>query len=177
MTDRQLDRAPTVFEGQRFRVVAMELTCRQGGTGCREVVMPANAVVIVPMLDPETVVMIRNKRFAIGQTLWELPAGTLESGEAPQDGAARELLEETGYEATELTPLIEFYPSPGFCTELMTMFRATGLTFHGQNLDDTEQLTVELVPLDDAVQMVRDNRVRDGKTIAAMLYHMRFPDH
>ncbi len=140
----------------------------------REVVVPANAVVILPMLDDDTVILIRNERFAVGQTLWELPAGTLEDGENPALCAGRELLEETGYAAAEVQRLIEFYPTPGFCTELLTAFLARNLTFRGQDLDETERITTEAIGLNQSIQMVRDNRIRDAKTIATLLYYQTF---
>ena len=140
----------------------------------REVVQPADAVVVLPMLDKDTVVLIRNERFAVGQTLWELPAGTLESGEDPTLCAGRELLEETGYMAGEVTRLLAFYPTPGFCTELLTAFLAQNLEFKCQNLDETERITTEAVPLNESIHMIRDNRIRDAKTIATLLYYQTF---
>ncbi len=163
-----------LFHGVRFDVRGVELSQRSGGTIRREVVVPASAVVMLPMLDDKTVVLIRNERFAVGQTLWELPAGTLEAGEDPALCAARELLEETGYAGAEVTRLIEFYPSPGFCTELLTAYLARDLTFRGQDLDETERITTEAVALDQSIQMVRDNRIRDAKTIATLLYYQTF---
>ena len=136
--------------------------------------MPADAVVILPMLDDQTVVLIRNERFAVGQTLWELPAGTIEKGEDPLVCAGRELREETGYEAAKIDRLIEFYPSPGFCTELLTTFLARDLVFKGQELDETERITTEAIPLKESIQMVRDNRIRDAKTAATLLYYQTF---
>lgn len=165
---------PVLFRGTRFDVQSIALKRRSGGLMHREVVVPANAVVVLPMLDDETVVLIRNERFAVGQTLWELPAGTLEDGENPALCAGRELLEETGYAASEVTRLIEFYPTPGFCTELLTAFLARDLTFRGQDLDETERITTEAVPLNQSIQMVRDNRIRDAKTIATLLYYQTF---
>ena len=168
-TDKQV-----LFHGTRFDVRQIELARRSGGTMRREVVVPANAVVVLPMLDEKTVVLIRNERFAVGQTLWELPAGTLEAGEDTALCAGRELLEETGYAAAEVTRLIDFYPSPGFCTELLTAFLARELVFRGQDLDETERITTEAVPLIESIQMVRDNRIRDAKTIATLLYYQTF---
>lgn len=165
---------PVLFRGTRFDVQGVELARRCGGVMRREVVVPANAVVILPMLDDDTVVLIRNERFAIGQTLWELPAGTLEEGENPALCAARELLEETGYAAAGVQRLIEFYPSPGFCTELLTAYLARDLTFRGQDLDETERITTEAIGLNQSIQMVRDNRIRDAKTIATLLYYQTF---
>ena len=165
---------PILYRGTRFDVQSVTLDKRSGGVMHREIVVPANAVVILPMLDEQTVVLIRNERFAVGQTLWELPAGTLEAGENPALCAARELIEETGYAAAELTRLIEFYPSPGFCTECLTAFMAHTLNFQGQRLDETEKITTEATPLEQSIQMVRDNTIRDAKTIATLLYYQTF---
>lgn len=168
------DNATKVYTGARFDIVELSLPKRGGGEMTRQVVAPADAVVILPLLDPETVVLIRNERFAVDQTLWELPAGTLEAGEDLAVCAGRELAEETGYEAKAMERLLSFYPSPGFCTEKLTAFRATGLTFRGQDLDETERITVEPTPLAEALAMVKDNRIRDAKTIATLLYHATF---
>ncbi len=165
---------PILFQGSRFAVRGVALPRRSGGAMTREVVQPADAVVVLPMLDEDTVVLIRNQRFAVGQTLWELPAGTIEVGEDPALCAGRELLEETGYAASEITRLIEFSPTPGFCTELLTAFLARELAFRGQDLDETERITTEAVPLNESIQMVRDNRIRDAKTIATLLYYQTF---
>ena len=171
--DGQSDHS-VLYQGARFTVRQLELARRSGGSIRREVVVPANAVVVLPMLDEQTVVLIRNERFAVGQTLWELPAGTLEAGEDLALCAGRELLEETGYAASEVTRLIEFYPTPGFCTELLTAFLARDLAFRGQDLDETERITTAVIPLNESIQMIRDNRIRDAKTIATLLYYQTF---
>lgn len=166
--------AERLLEGVRFDVYAVGYPKRSGGHKRREVVVPADAVVILPLLDDDTVVLIRNERFAVNQTLWELPAGTLEPGENPDLCAARELQEETGYAADRVDRLTEFYTTPGFCTEKMTAYRATGLRFAGQDLDETERIETQTLSLDEAAAMVRDGRIRDGKTIATLLYHLQF---
>lgn len=174
MAEELQSESPVLYQGARFAVRGLSLPKRSGGVMTREVVQPADAVVVLPMLDDQTVVLIRNERFAVGQTLWELPAGTLEPGEDQALCAGRELLEETGYAASEITRLIEFYPTPGFCTELLTAFLARELAFKGQDLDETERITTEAVPLNESIQMVRDNRIRDAKTIATLLYYQTF---
>ncbi len=174
MSDTPITDNPVLYQGTRFDVQGLTLKRRSGGSTHREVVVPANAVVILPMLDAETVVLIRNERFAVGQTLWELPAGTIEADENVALCAARELVEETGYAAAEVTRLIEFYPSPGFCTELLTAFLARKLDFRGQDLDETERITTEAIPLNQTIQMIRENTIRDAKTIATLLYYQTF---
>lgn len=163
-----------VFKGVRFDIHRVALPGQGGRTVQRDVVAAPGAVVVLPLLDPRTVVLIRNERFAVGQTLWELPAGTIEAGEPTDVCAHRELQEEAGYRAGRVQPLVEFFPSPGVCTERMHVFLADRLQHVGQDLDENERITVEAIPLERSMQMVRDNTIQDGKTIAALLYYRVF---
>ena len=177
--------AEVVFEGVRVKVRTLELAAREGGgSHRREVVEAADAVVILPWVedgrglgfgfDGPGVVLIRNERFAVRETLWELPAGTVESGERPGDCAPRELVEETGYRAERLEKLTDFWPTPGFCTERLHAYLATGLEFVGQQLDATEK--IEAVPMawGEALGLIRKGELRDAKSIATMLFHETF---
>ena len=163
-----------VFQGIRFNIHQVELEGQRGRSVTRQMVVAPSAVVVLPLLDQQHVVLIRNERFAVGQTLWELPAGTIEPGEQPMDCAARELTEEAGYRAGKLEKLIDFYPSPGICTERMHAYMATDLQHVGQSLDDNERITVEVIPIKKSIQMIQDNTIRDGKTIATLLYYQTF---
>jgi len=163
-----------VFQGVRFNIHQVELAGQRGRSVRREVVVAPSAVVILPLLDQQQVVLIRNERFAVGQTLWELPAGTIEPGEQPKDCAARELTEEAGYRARKIEKLIDFYPSPGICTERMYAYMANDLQQVGQNLDENERITVEVISIKKSIQMIQDNTIRDGKTIATLLYYQAF---
>lgn len=117
--------------------------------------------------------MIRNYRVAVDENLWELPAGTLEPGEDPSRAACRELEEETGYRCGRVRRLCEFYTSPGFCNELMRVFVAEDLQFVGQRLEAGEHIEPQIVAVDQAVAMIHDGRIRDGKTIAGLLIWAR----
>ncbi|MBU0717688.1 MAG: NUDIX hydrolase [Planctomycetes bacterium] len=120
------------------------------------------------------IVMIRNYRHAVERELWELPAGTCEPDESPIETARRELAEETGYRADEITPLTEFFTSPGFTTEWMYAFLATGLTLVGQNLQGGEEIEVVIISADDARRRFLEGGFRDGKTVALLgLYFAR----
>lgn len=176
MFTNPLKNAKSVFDGARFDVRRVELPSRTPGaaTVTREACVTADAVVILPMLDEQTVVMIRNHRFAVNEDLWELPAGTMEDGESTQICAERELVEETGYQASQLYHLIDFFPSPGFSTERMHAFVASDLIQVGQNLDENERITVEVLTLNRSMQMIRDNKIRDGKTMTTLLYYQTF---
>jgi ADP-ribose pyrophosphatase len=116
------------------------------------------------------VVLIRQYRSAVGSDLWEIPAGTLDTGESPAECAARELEEETGYRAESLAPLAEFYTSPGFCDEIIYMYLAAGCTATGsQSLDDDEHIVESRTfPIDEALEMVSSGEIRDGKTIVGL---------
>lgn len=174
MLPRILADTQPVYRGPRFNVHTAWLPGRDGGKVQRDAVVAADAVVILPILEKRQVVLIRNERFIAGQTLWELPAGTLEEGEDPAAGARRELLEETGYQAGDIQPLTQFYPSPGICTEYMNAFVARDLEHVGQKLDESERIEVEVVTWRRVLQMMRDGTIRDGKTVAALLFYRTF---
>ncbi|MEM9883625.1 MAG: NUDIX hydrolase, partial [Planctomycetota bacterium] len=151
--------AEIVHRGTRVTLRRVELPGDDGETHEREVVEAADAVVVLPLLDEDRVVMIRNERFALKETLWELPAGTVEPGESPDACAPRELEEETGYRAARVEKLMDFFPTPGFCTERLHAYRATGLTEVGQSLDATERIVPHVVGWSEAMEMVRDGAV------------------
>lgn len=134
----------------------------------RDVVVHPGAVVTLPLLTDGRIVMIRNFRYCVDQELWELPAGTIEPNEPPIETACRELEEETGYRAGTMTPLMEFFTSPGICTELMRAFVATELTYVGQDLQGGERIEVERITVDEARRRLLDAEFRDGKTIAVL---------
>lgn len=163
----------TVFRGVKFDVERRRVPTGDGGTALREVVLHPGAVVVLPILDDGRIVMIRNHRFAVGETLWELCAGTLEEGESPAETAARELVEETGYRAERLEPLTTFYTSPGICDERMYAFVAKGLTEVGQDLEEGERIEVEVVRYERVLEMVASGDVQDAKSmVALLLYHI-----
>lgn len=155
---------------RKFDVCRLPLPAATGGPRQYEVVVHPGAVVMLPLLDTERCIMIRNLRHAVGRELWELPAGTLDvPGEQPEQAAGRELEEEIGYRAGRITPLCEFYSSPGILTELLRAYVATDLTKTRQKLDAGEEIEVETVRWSDALTMIRDGRIVDGKTIVTLL--------
>ncbi|MEM1444566.1 MAG: NUDIX hydrolase [Planctomycetota bacterium] len=166
-----------IYQGARVNLRVKELPRRGGGTQKREVAEAADAVVILPLIEMDGqpgVVLIRNERFAVGQTLWELPAGTLEAGEDPRECAGRELEEETGYRAGSVEPMVDYWASPGFSTERMFAFVATDLVKTKQSLDETERIVPEAVTWAEALKMARAGQLGDGKTLATLLWWESF---
>lgn len=163
-----------LYKGKKVNLELHYLADEEGKRAQREVVVHRGAVVILPFLDADTILLIRNRRYALGQILTELPAGTLEQGEVPMNCAGRELVEETGYLATRLKPMVNFYPSPGILTEKMYGFVAYDLEKATTAPDAAEEIEVLPTPYDAALDMIRTGQIADGKTIACLLFYDRF---
>ncbi len=171
----QLVEKQVIYDGVKVRLELHHLASSEGGhRHRREVCVHPGAVIILPILEDEQVLLIRVRRYAVGQTLLELPAGTLEKGELPINCAGRELVEETGYLANRMQPLGVFYTSPGILSEQMYAFVATGLEYQGQALEEGEEIELAPTPLDDALDMIRSGVIQDGKTIATLLMYEVF---
>lgn len=164
-----------IYDGAKCRLELHHLQNEETGKRHRrEVVAHPGAVLVMGLLDDGRVVLIRNRRYAVGQVLVELPAGTLEKGEDPMNCAGRELLEETGYLAGKIEPLLSFYTSPGILGERMYAFAAYHLQRGQSALEEGEDIQVLPVEWDEALAMIGDGRIQDGKTIATLLWYDRF---
>jgi ADP-ribose pyrophosphatase len=139
----------------------------------REVVEHHGAVAIVPRLDSETVLLIRQFRQAVGEVLLEIPAGTLEDGEDPDDCAARELEEEIGYTAGTMRRMFSQYLAPGYSNEVLHAYFAEGLVQTQTHADEDEEIEVVPVKVSDIEPMILDGRIKDAKSIAALLVALR----
>lgn len=159
----------TVFEGDLIAVRVDKVELANGRTATREIVPHPGAAAVVPLLPEGRVVMIRQHRHAAGRVLWELPAGTLDAGEAPEKCARRELVEEVGYEAGELSLLLSTYLSPGYSTELIHVFLARDLKKVAACADADEQIEAFDLPLDDAVAMIERGQVQNAAAICGLL--------
>ena len=129
----------------------------------------AGSAVIVPVHDDGTVVLVSQYRHPAVRYLLEAPAGTLDDGERPEVGAARELEEELGWSPARLEKLSEFFVSPGFCEEKMWVYLATELVGRKATLDDDEILDVVRLPIADALEMITSGEIQDAKTIIGLM--------
>jgi len=157
-----------IFHGRVFDVTVD--TIREGDqTYQREVVHHPGSAVIVPVFDDGTIALVRQYRHPALRYLLEAPAGTLRRGEAPEDGAARELEEELGVVAGRLEKLSEFFVSPGFCEEKMWVYLATQLTETEQRLEDDEIIEVVRIPFSQTLGMITTGEIEDAKTIIGIM--------
>ena len=157
-----------LLESDRFRVVRLLEKCRDGVTRSKDIIEHPGSVAIVPFVDDDHVCLINVFRPAVGRTLIEIPAGTLDRVESLPDAAARELREETGYQAAVLENLGELWMSPGILHEKMYLFVAKGLQSGSQSLEPNECIEPQVVRWSDAIVMCHDGLIEDAKTIAAI---------
>lgn len=173
MSNRVVEKQ-VVYEGKKVRLEIHLLEDEEGKRSRREVCVHNGAVVILPFIAPGRILLLRNRRYAVGQVLIELPAGTMEKKEDPMNAAGRELQEETGYLAGRLKPLGAHYSSPGILSEKMYAFAAYDLTRVGQALEEDEDLEVFEAGFDEAIDMIKTGQIQDGKSIATILLYDRF---
>ena len=167
-------RSDVVYQGSIFAVRRDEVIEPGGLRATREIVTHPGSVVVLPVLPDGRIVLVRQFRYASGQFLWELVAGRKEPGESPQHGAARELLEETGYRARRFRIFLDVFPTPGFLTERMHILLAEGLTPGRAQPEEDEVISSRAFSLAELERMIRRGRLRDAKSIAAILYYLRF---
>lgn len=165
-----------VYSGKIFNVET-EKQAKAGKRFLIERVVHPDFVLIVPFLTPEKLVMERQYRGAIRKYIYELPAGGINKGESLIKAAKRELEEETGYRAKKLQFLFKAYSAPGFVTEMAYVYAAKGLTLRKTKFDDDEIIETEEVSMDQALEMIRSNRIVDMKTIAAILFCVNGRQH
>jgi ADP-ribose pyrophosphatase len=159
----------TAYKGGHIEVREDRVIEPAGHECSREIVVHPGAVCIVALPTPNEVILIRQYRHAAGRELVEIPAGTLHAGEDPRECAIRELEEEAGYLASSMVERARFWTTPGFTTELMYLYEATGLTKTQINPDEDEVIEVDIVSRSKALQMIDDGQIQDAKSILGLL--------
>ena len=158
-----------IFNGRVIRVTLDKVQLEDGTTSTREVVHHHGGACVLPVDADGNVTIVRQFRYALGEELWELPAGKLEAGEDPFEAAKRELSEECGLTADTYTELGVVYPTVGYDSEKIYLWAAEGLHTVGQHLDAGEFLDVVKMPFAQALGLVMDGTIRDSKTQVALL--------
>jgi ADP-ribose pyrophosphatase len=164
----------TLYQGKVFSVRQDRIAEPGGIEATRDIVVHRGSVVILPVFPDGGILLVRQYRHALGAFLWELVAGRLEAGESKAAGARRELIEETGYTAGRMREILEIFPSPGFVTERMWIFAATGLRRGVARPEADERITARKFSLAALEKMIRRGSLHDGKSVAAILFYSRF---
>jgi len=157
-----------IYDGRVLNLRVDQVILNDGTQSKREVVEHRGAVAIVPILNNDHVLLVRQYRYPIGRELLEIPAGTLEIGEDPQSAAERELEEETGYRSEQVRKITEIYMAPGYATEKIHVYLATNLQQSKPQLDEDERIEIEPVPFSAALQKVRSGEICDAKTVCGL---------
>jgi len=158
-----------LHHGKVFQLMRENVTLPNGVTIDLDIIRHPGASATVPITDNNSVILIQQYRHAIGDFIWEIPAGTLDPHESPLECAKRELTEETGFSAEKWQKLGEITPVPGYSDERIHVFLASQLSSATQNLDKDEVLNVHARNLEDAIEMIMKGVIQDGKTIAGLL--------
>src|SRR5277367_2915204 len=158
-----------VFDVQREKVIEPS-----GVEATRDIIVHPGSVVVLPVLGDGGIVLIRQYRHSVQQYLWELVAGRRDGDESFVAGARRELREETGYTARRMRLLLDLFPSPGFLRENMATFLATGLKQGIAEPEADEKITQTIVTLREAERWIQSGKIRDGKTVAGILYYAKY---
>jgi ADP-ribose pyrophosphatase len=161
------------FDGRFLRVRVDAVRLPSGREGVREVLVHPGSVAVLPVTAGGEILLVRQRRYAVGEALTEIPAGMLDPGEDPATAAARELLEETGHVAATWREVTAFYPSAGYTSERLTLFLATGCTpVAGHEGDIDEGIALIRRPLADLPALIApgSDLLRDSKTAIALLW-------
>lgn len=159
----------TIWRGRAVNFDVDTVKLPNGKLATREYISHPGAVGVVPFLDKDTVVLVRQYRHPVGEVTLELPAGKIDPRESILSCIKRELAEETGYTAAEFKPLIKYWPTPAFADEVLHLFVATDLKPGRVNADDDEFIETVILPFEKALELVRRGKIRDSKTVVGLL--------
>lgn len=163
-----------VYQGKiiNLRIDTVELPDQKYSK--REIIEHPGAVAVVPITEDNKIVMVKQFRKSVEEYLLEVPAGKLEIGEEALECAKRELLEETGYKCNTLEYLFKFYTSPGFCNETISIFVAKDLVMDIAQPDEDEYIEIEKYEIDELIEKIGNEEIKDAKTITSILYAKNF---
>jgi ADP-ribose pyrophosphatase len=164
-----------VYEGKVLSLDVDEVEEPGGVRAVREVVRHRGSVAALPVHADGSLVLIRQYRYAVGEEIWEIPAGRLDPGEDPETGARRELEEEVGLRTARLERLSTFWTTPGFCDESLHLFRASELVAVPPRPEADERIEILRVSRAEARALIDRGEIREGKTLVALLFELARP--
>lgn len=169
MINERTVKSDKIYQGKviNLRVDTVELPDKKYSK--REIVEHPGAVAIIPITKDKKIIMVKQYRKSVEEVLLEVPAGKLEIGEEPIECASRELLEETGYKSNNIEYLFKFYTSPGFSNEVISIFIARDLQKDMAQPDEDEYIEIEEYSIDELINMIKDEKIKDAKTILSIL--------
>ncbi len=170
MSEEKTIERKQIYNGRVVQLRVDTISAPGGRTKQREVVVHPGAAAIVAFIN-EQVLLVEQYRKAVESKTLEIPAGTLEVGESPEECASRELIEETGFQAAQLDKLVAVFPSPGFSSETINIFKASGLT---KVADVEAELAIRFMDLNDLLDKIRNGEIKDGKTIIGVMMAATF---
>jgi len=162
------------YRGRLLHVKKDRVRLPDGGESTREYIVHPGAAVIIAVFENGDLLLERQHRYPLHRDFIELPAGKFDPDETELTCAQRELQEETGYQAARWRELPTFYPCIGYANERLVFFLAEGLSYSGENMDEDEFLEILRVPFDEAMAMIGDGRINEGKTVMGLLWYARF---
>src|SRR6476660_5018083 len=170
MADTEVLNHERVFDGKVFDIDRDRVRMPNGRTVTVDVVRHPKSVVLIPVPEPGHVILIRQYRYPVNAFLWELPAGSVDDGESPEQAARRECHEEIGKVPATIVRMAAMLPTPGYCDEEMVFFRVSSLEepTEAAALDEDEDIEVKTFELRDAREMVRRREIVDMKTVVAL---------
>ena len=161
-----------VYDGKIMTVSKDEVLCPNGGTSIREIVHHRGGVAILFQVDHKFI-FEKQYRYAMDEEIIEVPAGKLEKGETPLEAAKRELLEETGYHPLEMIHLGDSYPTPGYSSEIIHLYYCPKAIKEERHLDNDECIDLIYLSLEEIEQMIKENIIKDSKTISAIYLYKK----
>ena len=161
-----------IFKGKILNLFVDEVKLPNGHTSTRELIRHCKASSVLAINEKNEIIIEEQFRYPYDTTLIEFPAGKCDKDEDPKDTALRELAEETGYIANNIELLGLFYPTCAYSDEVIYLYLATDLKEGKQHLDKDETLSFSWIKLNEFIKMIQEDKVRDGKTLATMIYYL-----
>ena len=159
-----------IYSGKKINLRKDEFVLEDGRKVYREIIEHPGSAAIIPFITRDEIILIQQYRHAVKETIYEIPAGTLDEGETFHNCAVRELEEETGYKAGILEPLVIIYPSPGILSEIMYIFKASNLVRTQMSHQDDESIKcIMQIKITEALKMIKEGKIKDAKTVCSIL--------